>query len=152
MSEENDQFISFHVGGKDEVLWKQLRHKLVQAINTFLDTVIEEETQSTIRQELKEFGTAILDYGKQKLKKAGIENDKILAEIELLFSEREKKNAETEAIKFETSLKKLIVAMAGTKVIMRGSAGKEELIFIKQIDDFLAILRDLHNNQKSLPH
>ncbi|MDN5200168.1 hypothetical protein QQ008_02320 [Fulvivirgaceae bacterium BMA10] len=122
---------------------------MIQVVKEFLDFTIDHENKSTIKDEARVFTTALLDYAKQKLAKPGIDNQKTLAEIEEIYARRQrelaearKTNAEAEKIEFETSIRKLKVALGSAKVLLIGKQGGEEILFLKQIDNFLDVLKE----------
>lgn len=155
MNDENKvEFIKVEVQGKDSLLWGNLQPKLMEAIHHFLDTVIDHKNDSTIREEAQKFTSALLDYGKQKLQKAGLENEKIIAEVNLMYSQREKEIAETRklhaeaaSIELNTSMKKLKLGLIGMKAMMIGNAGEEEFIFLKHIDEFISVIREIESEK-----
>jgi len=151
MNEERDPYIQIEVGGKDENMWKRLRPKLLDAINTFLEAAMDNENEIDLRQEAKKFASALYEYRKDRFNSDDFEKDKIAAEIELMHSKKEMNYAQAQSIRFKTTLDKLIIAMAGTKVILIGSRNEEELIFLKQIDEFLFVLKDIQDRRRSFP-
>src|SRR5262249_21831890 len=138
------------VTGQDPLLWQGLRSKLVEVINGVLDSVIDHEKETTVREEAKKMTSALLDHAKARLAKAGLENEKIEAEIQRLYTQIEndyaearKKHAEAEAIELNTALKKLWLSVGLTKAMLIGEAGEENIVFSQQIDAFLGTLKEL---------
>jgi hypothetical protein len=157
MEDNKSEFIKVEVQGKDTSLWRTLQPKLIQTIHNFLNTVIDSERNTTIREEAKKFTSALLDYGKQKLEKAGLENDKIIAEVDLIYSQKEKEIAETrkihaeaDAIEFNTNIKKLRFSLLGIKVLMVGEKNEEELIFLKQVEEFISVIKEIEKENNLL--
>ena len=131
-SEKAQKFVKIELEGKDNNLWKNLQSKLIGVINNFLDSVIDHKNESTIREEAKKFTSALLDYGKNKLEKAGLDNEKIVAEVDLLYSQKEKQfaearklHAEADLIELQTNVKKLKIALSSMKLLMIGEANNE---------------------------
>lgn len=158
MSEKEKKVIKIEVEGEDKVLWKKLKPKLIEAMTKFLDVIIDNENDTTIREEAKKFTSALLDYGKQKLNKAGIDNEKTLAEIDLLYSQKEKEvaearkiHAEADALEIENTIKRLKLSLIGVKLLMVGENGNEEAIFLKQVDEFLRAIEEMGKGQGLLP-
>lgn len=153
----NSKYLRVDVGGENDHLWAMLRHKLIEAISKLLDSEIDTSRHSTLRQEAEKFTSALLNYGKSKLLKPGIENEKTIAEIEQLYSLKQKNlaeirkiNAESEAIELATRIKKLKFIIDAAKIIMTGSDGKESLLFIKNIDNFLLALAAIEQDDTSV--
>lgn len=152
------------VAGKTPEPWVKLQPKLIAAINKLLDTTIDHNKGTTIRQETKEFTSAALDYLKARLKKDSIQNKKNEAEIVMLYErvehERAKMNktrAETRLLDAEADAKErlniirdLELALRLTKVIIAGEPGEEAILFGKKIDSYLEVIEGfLRSEQKS---
>jgi hypothetical protein len=156
MNERNtggSKFIRIDLEGVDGEKWYHLRKKFVHAIHKTLDTVIDYDTGGTLRDEAKKFTTELLHYGKAKLQKAGLENNELMAQIDLLYSQKEKElaearklNAEAEALEIQNNIRKLKLSIGGMKALMMGEAGEEEILFLRQMDHFLEVLRDFEGN------
>lgn len=147
---EKKKVLEVQVVGKNRELWGELRDKLMMAVTKTLDTVINHENNTSIRDEAKEFASALIDHAKAKLKRAGLENEKIIAEIDNLYVRREKElaetrklNAEAKSIEIKNRIKSLKISLGGMKVLMIGQDGEEDLLFIKQIDAFLNVLNSM---------
>lgn len=151
---EKKQYLKVDIAGKSPELWNSLRSKLFKAVETFLDSTIDTVDNKTIRDEAKEFTHALLKYGKDKLAKSGLENDKILAEVDLLYSQKEKElaearklNAEAQKIEFDTAIKKLRFSLKFTKVLLINEPGEEALIMVRNVDQFIEILDEFKYSQ-----
>lgn len=148
MSEEQKEFVKIEIGGKDEHLWQKLRVKFGEVISSILDTIIDDTTNSTLRDEAKKFTSALLDYGKSKLNKPGIDNEKTLAEIDLLYTQKQKTIAETRKIHAEANnielsnkIKSIKVALTAYKLVLLKETGSQEIVFVKDIDEFINTLK-----------
>ena len=144
------------VTGKNPKLWASFQLKLVETINTMLDTVVDPRRDTTLRQETKEFTSAGLDYLKARLQKAPLKNDKERAEITEIYQriehEQDKANktrAETRVLNAEATakergnaIKNLQLALKLTKVMLVGEPGEEAVLFGKQIDSYLEVLEE----------
>jgi septal ring factor EnvC (AmiA/AmiB activator) len=124
---------------------------------SFLDTTIDQTVQPAIREKAQKFTHLAVDYSKVKEERLNIDNDKILAEIEETYSkarlndaERRIKDAEADAKEFENRLNKLVTALRVVKVVIAGSKGEEEIIFLKQIDEFLHVIATAKGDPKTL--
>lgn len=147
---QEPQFALVTVSGKSAQRWSQFRDKLLQTLQVVLDTVLDTEEGTTVRDEAQQFTRALLDYAKAHLARPGLENDKLEAEIRRLFSQSEadraearKKNAEAEALEFQTKVRRLRLVLGGAKAMLVGEQGEEAIIFGKQIEEFLQILKEL---------
>jgi len=150
MDPSRSDFLRIDVRGKSAKLWKGIRQKLIGAIGRVLDSVIDVQQNTTVREESRRFTSALLEHARERLAKAGLENDKIEGEIYKLYAEREKALAEAHKTKvegdniaFELSVKQLRLALGATKAILIGEEGQEALLLGQQIDTFLEILREL---------
>ena len=148
------RIIRIEVSGKDKERWYNLRPKLIATINAFLDTVIDTQNESTIRDEAKQFMTALLNNAKSKLEKAGIENQKIYAEIDSLYAQKckdlaetRKLNAEAQGIEIQNKLRVMKFALSATKALIIGSENSEDILFIKEIDSLIEAIKSVENNQ-----
>lgn len=146
---EEKKYLKVDIAGRSPKVWNNLKEKMLIAINSFLDSTIDTIDNKTVRDEAKEFTHALLKYGKDKLAKAGLENDKILAEVDLLYSQKEKElaearklNAEAQRIEFDTAIKRLRLSLKMTKVMLIGEPGEEALIMVKSVEQFIEVLDD----------
>ncbi|MBT1690080.1 hypothetical protein [Dawidia soli] len=153
IDEEEPKFVRIEIEGLNAEKWYQLRTKFIRAIHKTLDTVIDHEHSSTLRDEAKKFTTELLNYGKAKLQRAGLENEELMAQVDLLYSQKEKElaearklHAEAEALEIRNNIRKLKLGIGGMKALMIGETGKEEILFLKQMDHFLEILRDFEGD------
>lgn len=149
------KYIAIEIGGSKEHIWKRFRKKLVDNIDKLLDFEIDSEKGSTLREEAKKFTSALLNYGKSKLSAPGINNEKTLAEIEELYSKREKSlaearkiHAEADLLEFSLRIQKLKTALKLAKVVL--PRGKRHAVFLKDIDLFLDVVRSIEE-EKGIP-
>lgn len=138
------------VTGKSVVLWGRLRGKLVTAIEGLLNSTLDCNRGTTVREEAKEFTSALLDFAKAKLQMPVVELEKASAEISKLYAERQKEladadktHAEADAIRLTTQITELRLVLGATKAILVGEEGAEAILLGKQIDVFLEVVRDL---------
>lgn len=155
MDEEKKKIIKIDLEGLRGDLFTKLRSKLIDAVDKFLDSPFDYETSSTIRDEVKNFTSLGLNYAKSKLKKPSIENHKLISEIELNYTEIEKKkavarkeNAIAETIEFNHSLRKLVISLKMSKALIIGDKNKEAIIFTQQIDAFLNAIEGIAQEKK----
>ncbi|RPJ49276.1 MAG: hypothetical protein EHM19_00735 [Candidatus Latescibacterota bacterium] len=143
-SEETGGLLRVDVSGRTEGLWAVLRGKLIDAIVTTLDTVIDHKRGTTVRDEAREFSSALLEYARQRLARPEKENAEIEARIALLFSEREynierarSERARADAQELENAMRKLRVALSLTRAFLAGEEGEEVLFLGSKLDDLL---------------
>jgi hypothetical protein len=147
---EKKQFARIDVRGKTLELWPSLRPKLIKAMNDVLDAVIDDKHGTTVRDEVKQFTTALLGYGKAKLERPPLENERIEAEVRRLYEQMEidraearKKHAEADTLEFNNKVRRLRLVLGATKALMVGEEGEEAVIFTEQITALLETLEKL---------
>jgi hypothetical protein len=157
MNENENSILRIDVTGKDSDRWRKLKSKLFNAIDQLLDSTIDHERNTTVREEVKQFTSAALDYARQRLAKQGLENDRIEAEVFQLYAERErtlaearKINAEADEQELQTRVKKLRLILSATKIILISEPGEEAILFGKEIDRFLQALNEEFGREKQL--
>lgn len=153
--EQKSRIRKVTVSGNDPLLWERLKPKLLDVLDKSLETIINYDTGATIKDEAKEFTSAMLEYGKEKLKKASIENGKLNAEIDGIYSKINKEKAETrkinaitDTINLNNKIKSLRISLGISKVLLLGSENNEDIIFLKRIDTFIEVLKDLKNTNE----
>jgi len=152
--DKKKKFIQIEIEGKDENLWAKMRSNLMKNIQSILDTTVDYRTNSSLKEEAQKFTSATLDFAKSKLNKAGFENEKIIAEVNQLITQREKEqaearktNAEAESIEIENKIKNLKLTLISYKFLLLGEQGEEEMLFLKNIDEFLAVIKVIEGNK-----
>ncbi len=99
---------------------RDFRHKLFNAVDGMLDTVIDPKGAKTVRDELQDISGGVLGHFAERFKTRGLENEKITAETVKILAEvralRErteadvaKTEAETEKLKLENLDKKIVI-------------------------------------------
>ena len=147
---EKKQFARVDVTGKTAELWSSFRSKLIQAMTDVLDAVIDDEHGTTVRDEMQQLTTALLDYAKANLARPGLENERIEAEVHRLYGQMEidraearKKHAEADTLEFNNKVRRLRFVLGAAKAFMVGDTGEEAVIFTAQITAFLETLDNL---------
>lgn len=150
MEERKAKILRIDLVGDDPNLFENLRRKLIMAINQMLDASIDVNSDNTVKDELRHLSSLGLDFAKSKLAKPGIENDKMLAEIEEKLSLIEKNRAETRRInieartkEFNQSLREITLALKMSKALINVEEGEEAIAVAKQIDVFLEAVKTL---------
>jgi hypothetical protein len=117
----------------------KLSGKLQAMMERLLDTVIDTEAQSTVRDEVNTLVAESLRNLKARLGRAGIENEEIAARTAKLLAEAEtersiaaKNRAEANAIEFATFVRKLQLLIEADRAISQ-----------QNTDAFLRLLGDL---------
>ena len=149
-SEPRKKLTKVTLTGSDPMLWEKMRSKLLLVLDKSLETVINYETGTTVKEEAQEFTSALIKYGKNKLEKASIENDKLNAEVEEIYTkikkekaETRKINAEADRINLENRIREIKISLGSAKAMLIGNENNEDIIFIKKIDAFLNVLNDM---------
>lgn len=147
---ENINYVEISVKGKSDLLWEKLRPKLHEAVNKFLDTVVDSSRKTTIRDEAKELTSSLLKYAKAKLNKPELENQKILAEIDNLYSSKQKDiaearkiHAEADAIEFQNALNNLRMSLMLTKALLISNKDTNSILFIKEIEGLTEVVNTI---------
>lgn len=150
MKEGKKRIIRIDLVGKDENFFQNLKNKLIKTVNKVLEASIDVNSNQTVKDELRNLASLGLDFAKSKLAKPGIENDKMLAEIEEKISVIEKNKAETRKLnvearklEFDQSLRELTFALKMSKALINLKEGEEALAFTKQIEVFLEAVNGL---------
>lgn len=117
----------------------QLSTKLQAMLERLMETVIDGENQSTVRDEINALVTESVRNLKARLKRAGLENDEIAARTTKLLAEAEnqravaaKNRAEANALEFTTFVRKLQLLIEADKAIAS-----------QDTDAFLKVLAEL---------
>ncbi|MBX3322799.1 MAG: hypothetical protein KF757_07390 [Phycisphaeraceae bacterium] len=156
---EGHDFVRVDVRGKSPSLWAAKRAEfintkipqLIEMMNKFLDTTIDYDEGTTIREEAKRFTSGMLEFARNKLRKEGVEVEKIEAEISEIYAKRlesiartEKTSSETREKQRSTALKQLCTQLALTRGMLIGDDGEEAMLFGRQIDEFLRLVKELN--------
>jgi hypothetical protein len=145
-----DQWLRVDVRGNDKKLWALLHEKFVDKINRLLQATLDYERGTTVRDEMREFSSALLDFAKAKLARAGLEDEKIAAEISKMFAERQaelakadKTSEEARQLRIQNDISELRLTLGATKAMLIGDESEEAVLFGKQLDTFLDVLKEL---------
>lgn len=151
MEEDKKKLVRIELTGADENLFAALKGKLIAMINKVLESAIDVNSGLTLKEEIQKFTSLGMQFAEAKLKKASIENELLISNIQEKYSQIEKNKAETrilnanaKALEFQQSLKELSFTLKMTKVLIAGNEGEESIIFLKQIDSFLEVVNSLN--------
>lgn len=113
--------------------------RLQTALVHVLDSVVDSQKQSTVREEAQTLISESLAHLKERLKKQGLENAEIEARVVKLLAEAEKEKAmaaktraESEKLEFATIVRKL-------RLLLEVQRAMEH----DRIDDFLDVLKEM---------
>ncbi len=65
----NKEYLKVSISGKNGSIWEKFRERFHEQIERLLDTVVNQDDNTTVRDEAKEFSNALIKYGKAKLNK-----------------------------------------------------------------------------------
>lgn len=149
-NDHTQKIVRVDVRGDNMELWARLRPKLLAKIEQALDSVIDHERSSTVREELKQFTSSLLDFARRRLQREGLENDKIEAEIAELYAKRTKElseadliSANADRVRQATAMRELCLQLALTRAMLIGDDSEEAIVFGQQMDAFLDTVRSL---------
>lgn len=157
MKKDKKEYLEVRVRGKNLAIWKDKRAKLIEklslAVEELMDKMIDPINKTTSREEAKQIISLGLNHIKSKLAKPGIENEKILAEIQQVYAKIEeisvsnRKNlAEAEAQEFKNFINRLEFSLGSTKILLHQDQDEDSVIFIKQLDDWLELIRSVKSH------
>ena len=145
-----EQWVRIDIRGKDKQLWVSLREKFLARIDSLLESTLDHERGTTVRYEIKEFTSALLDFAKARLAKSGLEAEKIASEISKTFAERQtelakagKTSEETRELRIQNDITELRLTLGATKAMLVGDDSEEAILFGKQLEAFLKVLRGI---------
>lgn len=143
IQDEEERFLEVRVRGKNPVLFAAMRLKFLEKAQEMLDTVINFDTNATMRDEAKKFSSELLNYAHETLRKKGYENIKILEEINKMqaesnrqYAEIRKLNAESRAIELKNMISELKLSIGMIKVFAHNENDEASILFMKNIEDF----------------
>lgn len=144
------EIVRIGVIGKDEKLWAKLYPTLVGKVQNLLDSTLDHNKGSTVRDELKDFTSELLDFAKAKLATPGLEAQKIAAEITQKYAEHQTELAQADKTREEArerriknDIRELRYSLTLTKALVMADDDESAIFFGKQIDSFLELLKDL---------
>ena len=121
--------------------------KLQKAMDYVLDTVIDSQSGTTIRDEAHDILKESINNLKEQLKQKGLQNEEIPARINKLLAEAEKERAtarksraESEQLEFVNLVRKLRLVLEAQKIMLFVDDDHEE---IKRINTFIITLREI---------
>lgn len=80
----------YHLGDDIAAQAQALRKRLLKALDSLLDTVIDIRTKQTVHETAKDLTAGLLEHARERLREKGLENLKLEAETRLVLAEAEK--------------------------------------------------------------
>ncbi len=113
--------------------------RLQKALETLLDSVVDQKSQATVRQEAQELLAQSIQHLKDRLNRPGLENEELAARAAKLLAEAEankaaaaKTLAEANEIELRNLARRIRLVIEAERAMAAG-----------QLDNFLAVLEDL---------
>lgn len=116
-----------------------LMGKLNSALGRVLDAIADPVAQTTVREEAHAIATEGLRSIKEYLKKAGVQNEKTLAEVRKLLAEAEAVEAETAQRVTENQHRQLALLAKQLRLVLVAQQYLER----GGVEDLLSVLKDL---------
>lgn len=113
--------------------------KLQSALEALLDSVVDQRSQTTVRQEAQELLAQSIQHLKDRLSRPGLENEEIAARAAKLLAEAEMSKAA--AAKTQTEASEIELRLLARRIRLVIEA--ERAMAAGQLDSFLAVLEDL---------
>lgn len=131
------------------VFHKELLPKLQTTISRMLDTVIDTEKGTTVKDEALDILKESIGHLKEQLKQKGLQNEEITARVTKLLAEAEnqraaarKTRAESEQLEFINTIRKLRLVLETQLIII----ADENPIDTKRLTGLVEVLKDVAKN------
>jgi hypothetical protein len=151
---EEKKYIEINLAGKDDELWKSTQAKFMKYLNHILDFELDPVSHATVKENLGNFTHDALDYFKSKLNAPGINNLKVQAEIEESYNRIEYQKQQTRALEldnqkreFDLRMHRIKTVLSLFKALSHKSADGEQLLFIKNLDNFLGTIESMRGDR-----
>jgi hypothetical protein len=113
--------------------------RLRGALETLLDTVVDQRSQSTVREEVQELLAQSIQHLKDRLSRQGLENEEIAARAMKLLAEADASKAAAAKTKAEAGEIELRLLARRIRLVIEA----ERAIAAGELGSFLAVLEDL---------
>jgi hypothetical protein len=113
--------------------------RLRGALETLLDTVVDQRSQSTVREEVQELLAQSIQHLKDRLSRQGLENEEIAARAMKLLAEAEASKAAAAKTKAEAGEIELRLLARRIRLVIEA----DRAIAAGELGNFLAVLEDL---------
>jgi len=131
---------------KAAVFHKKLIPKLQTTIGRILDSVIDTEKGTTVRDEALDILKESISHLKEQLRQKGLQNEEITARVSKLLAEAEnqratarKARAESEQIEFMNTIQKLRLVLEAQLIMISDEAPKDT----NQLKGLIEVLKDV---------
>lgn len=126
----------------DQSTRQGLATKLNVALGHVLDAIVDPTENKTVKDEAREIAAEGLKALKEFLKKAGVNNEKTLAEVRRIMAEAENIETETTRKKTENKHRELALLAKKLRLVIQAQAYAET----GSVDGLMAVLHDLERN------
>ncbi len=113
--------------------------RLQGALQSLLDSVVDQKSQATVRQEAQELLAQSIQHLKDRLNRPGLENEEIAARAAKLLAEAEASRASAAKTQAEAGEIELRLLARRIRLVIEA----ERAMAAGQLDSFLAVLQDL---------
>lgn len=142
-------YVGFQITGKNPSTWINFREKFVARIEQLVELVQSDDPAACwFREQAGAFRDLAVDHLKAKLRKEGLEVERIEGEVAKLFAESEKVRAEARkltaearTIELKNGLIELRASIGMTRAMLIGERGREAAVFGRQLDAMLEALK-----------
>ena len=131
---------------KAVTLHKELIPKLQTTIDRILDSVIDTETGTTVKDEALDILKESINHLKEQLRYKGLQNEEITARVTKLLAEAEnqraaarKTRAESEQLEFMNTIRKLRLVLEAQLIMIAGENTKDT----QRLTGLVEVLRDV---------
>jgi hypothetical protein len=128
------------------IFHRELLPKLQTTIGRILESVVDTEKGTTVRDEALDILKESISHLKEKLRQKGLQNEEITARVSKLLSEAEyqrasarKTRAESEQIEFLNTIRKLRLVLEA-QLIMASEEGSKDTQKLKEL---IEVLKDV---------
>ena len=120
---------------------QSLMGKINDALGHVLDAIVDQKTNRTVREEALDVANEGIKSLKEYLKRAGIQNDKSLAEIRKLMAEAESIEVGTAGKRTENEMKQLALLAKKLRLVLEAQQFAET----GSVEGLLQVLKDFDN-------
>jgi hypothetical protein len=129
-----------------EIFHKELLPKLQTTIGRILDSVIDSEKGTTVKDEALDILKESINHLKEQLRQKGLQNEEITARVSKLLAEAEnqratarKTRAESEQIEFMNTIRKLRLVLEAQLIMISGDKTTDT----QQLKGLIEVLKDV---------
>ena len=122
-------------------LRQSLAAKINDTLGQVLNAIIDQKTNKTVRDEAIEIANEGLRSLKEYLRKAGIQNEKTLAEVRKLMAEAESIEVSTQGKRAENEMKQLALLAKKLRLVLEANQFAET----GSVEGLLQVLKDFDN-------